>query len=508
MPKVLASQRKTDYLAPIENKNHYQEVLMLPIRLLQKLIVPGVALAPLAGFGAPFTPEVQDALRATPTYYGFSSQFDGQDSVSYTGQSFRQVLISDLKSFMGSGYKADYAGDQQEALSALQSYFRYQQENDVSIPGVVDGITEFQYTVKGMNGIRMMVDEGEVYDDIQAPGKNLIKKIAGNDNPLRRGQLYGWDVNSLLVNGRSINLGTKGGVVTPENLVDFFFEVYAEDVVDGASFQVRNETIRNAGVLSNGWDVAQLTQKFLHGAVSFSQASGDYLMKGLSADNSAAVAGKNYTKLAHYWDEGFGYFGAARDYLDYSDTEIVSGGSRDADGNGRISLLKEVNFPFAKNGAKRDLGVAGLDLTKDTMTPFLQGRSLISQKPAGYKQAIDQLAADAVGAWERIIAATVIHYINKTVMITGEYQGPGYLFKNHAKYWSEMKGYGLAFQFNPRSKLTDAQFDQVHGLMKSAPVLPSKHSQGEVNQYIRDLMEARQILADAFSFTSEQAQNL
>ena len=83
------------------------------------------------------------------------------------------------------------------------------------------------------------------------------------------------------------------------------------------------------------------------GAVGFSQGADDYLDddtegKGLLADHTAADEGKPYTALEHAWDEGFGYFGGARNYLLYTDEEIAGEGGRDdadpAGGRGRLAV--------------------------------------------------------------------------------------------------------------------------------------------------------------------------
>ena len=54
----------------------------------------------------------------------------------------------------------------------------------------------------------------------------------------------------------------------------------------------------------------------------------------------------------------------------------------------------------------------------------------------------------ALSAWEKAIAATVVHYINDVI---GDMEAEDYSFYDHAKHWSEMKGFALSFQFNRRS---------------------------------------------------------
>ena len=93
--------------------------------------------------------------------------------------------------------------------------------------------------------------------------------------------------------------------------------------------------------------------------------------KGLLADNTVAVEGKPYTELEHQWDEGFGYWGGAVNYLDYTDDELASedgraeyvNGYNDHDGDGAIDLGSEINFGASVNAAKRDRGAADGALT-------------------------------------------------------------------------------------------------------------------------------------------------
>jgi hypothetical protein len=130
--------------------------------------------------------------------------------------------------------------------------------------------------------------------------------------------------------------------------------------------------------------------------VFFSQGTDDYLDsdvdgKGLLSSNAQVVkdgVAKPYSALGHAWDEGFGYFGAARDYNDYTDTQAAGKGEvgtprakgyHDTNGDGKIDLKSEYNFGHSRNCAKRDRGSAGgatTDFSKDVMDAFLAGRTL------------------------------------------------------------------------------------------------------------------------------------
>ena len=137
----------------------------------------------------------------------------------------------------------------------------------------------------------------------------------------------------------------------------------------------------------------------------------------------------------------FGYFGAARDYLSYDLSTVASKYSVDSNGDGAISLQSEKNTGLSINAAKRQLGAAGqdVDFVFEAMDAFLKGRHLISTE-AGNAELLRAQAVRALGAFlGQTIAATTIHYINKTVKELGEWGTDAYLFKDHVKFWGEMK---------------------------------------------------------------------
>ena len=191
-------------------------------------------------------------------------------------------------------------------------------------------------------------------------GKNLKDKMAGND---ATGQHQDWNTVGLV--------GWTPGI-TPEGLLYAWFEM----VEAAAQRKVNGDGDTYGGVAlpvhvsKEGHDLQQLTQKFLLGAVAFSQGADDYLDydiedKGLLADNVGPdKPGSTYTSLEHQWDEGFGYFGAARDYLEYTDDEIAGKaemgrqGYHDTNADDAVDLAKEYNWGHSINAAKRIVDAA------------------------------------------------------------------------------------------------------------------------------------------------------
>jgi len=295
-------------------------------------------------------------------------------------------------------------------------------------------------------------------------------------------------------------------------------------------------------VTDSGLDLNQLIQKFLLMSVPYSQAADDYLdeNKGLATDNIGQDKGtKEYTKLEHQFDEGFGYFGAARDYLFYNDNEIAGkvkvegeGGrlawnsKHDTDGNDTIDLLSEFNFGNSVNAAKRDRGSklladketpnpAATDYTQQAMEAFIAGRKLINDN-AGMALSVDQKTElltyrdAALNAWELGVVGTVIHYINDLNDDLDAFGTDDFDFSTMAKHFSELKGFALGLQFNPYSPIagTDeakfAKFVQFHVLIKDAPVFSSAQ---DIADYQADLLVARKILQDAYDLDANTVAN-
>jgi hypothetical protein len=267
-------------------------------------------------------------------------------------------------------------------------------------------------------------------------------------------------------------------------------------------------------VTPEGQDLSQLLEKFIRGAVNFSQGSDDYLDddtedKGLLT--SHAQGDSAYTDLEHAWDEGFGYFGAARNYGDWTDVDIADVGHMDVDGDGSIDLLTEVNWGHSINAAKRDKGaVAATDFTQQAWDGFYGGRQLLSET-AGTDLTdtqLDELRAfrdDAVAGWENGISATCVHYINDVLQDMAVMDDDStYSFANHAQHWSELKGFALGLQFNPTSPLSDEDFTHLHTLIGDAPVLGDASATDQAD-YADALIEARGVLMDAYGFDGANA---
>ncbi|WP_347330610.1 DUF4856 domain-containing protein [Marinimicrobium locisalis] len=451
-----------------------------------------------------------------PTTYTFPNA-DGEETVSYTGQTKRHILIDDLVVEIKS-LQEDVAQDVQ---ADLNFYFRFDAATS-------DDITT-QFNARDLGGMNILPENsGELTYGAIASGKDLIGKIAGGDgqgngeaDKLINDEFFGWE-DGLQADAR------------PVDLVDHYFAALAEEATDGEAPQI--ETVDGAVALdtvtvdAHGRDYRQLTQKFLLGAVAFSQGTNDYLQADFA--NMLEIEGDNtFTEGEHNWDEAFGYFGAARDYGDYTLDEIRNIGYKDTNGDDAIDIRSEYNFGNSTNCAKRDAGTADnaspTDYTTEVFEAFLAGRAILraaaenGELTADMQAELDAEIETAALTWEKCVAATVVHYINDTLADIDAYQEGAFQdlghYKNLAKHWSEMKGFALGLQFSPESPFrADAEaladLKDVLSLMGDAPVLPNGQQNGEayeggVEQYATDLMTARDLMEAAYGFDAENVQN-
>jgi len=424
-----------------------------------------------------------------PATYAFDSRFEDGTSVSYGGQVMRHLLITDLDAHLGG----------LTARLDTGAFFPVAGE----VAGELDFYLSFDSTTSGGVALAYETDPPalqSVWDDVSTD-KDLVGKIAGND-PVGQHQDWatafsGWD---------------QAGVTTPESLVrTWFAEIDAAAVArsngdvpvgpDGVPLPLVHLT-------ADGLDRQELLQKFLLGAVAFSQGADDYLDddvpgSGLLSSNAAAEEGEPYTALEHAWDEGFGYFGASRDYGATPDEVLADPTWADTlPDDGAVDLLVEATFGHAQNAAKRDLGaVSATDLSGDAWEAFVAGRHLIATTQGDLSEAkLDELRGHrdrALTAWELALAATMVHYVNDVLEAMDAIDTPAYSFPEHAKAWSELKGFALSPQFSPHSPMTDAEFEQLHAWIGMHPVLQGARA-GELDTYRAALLDARALLGDVY----------
>jgi hypothetical protein len=401
-----------------------------------------------------------------------------------------------------------------------------------------DGVddTPHGFTVKGGE----TVIPGPNFGDVST-GKNLNGKIAGGNG------LGGGETSRLI--GDDF-FGWEDGLTTsgiPIDLVNLWITRVASNASDGVGVVIA--TVDNPATLIEkptvdalGRDYRQLLQKFLIGAVTFSQGTNDYFQTDFaSLIGTREGDSKNYTAAEHDFDEAFGYYGAARDNNDYTDDEAAGKGGREAYGNGysdsngdgQIDLRSEYNFAASQNCAKRDRGTSSnttpTDFSKEVMDAFIAGRKVLADgaetgvlTEAG-AEALQIAITTASLTWEKCLAATVVHYINDVRSDMSSFEGGSFSdagnFTTLAKHWSEMKGFALGLQFSPASpfRVSDESTESLKSvltLLGDGPVLADGSQAGKVGSdlarveaYDADLLTARGLLQAAYGFDEENVQN-
>ncbi|MCF2856253.1 DUF4856 domain-containing protein [Pseudoalteromonas sp. SMS1] len=455
-------------------------------------------------------------MAATAGVNTYEFGHNGVSSVSYSGQVSRQAAISEAKKLLGTLKTGPEGINDVVELRKILADVRgilmpadeSRQDNALTF---LSGVDAEQTTLGQISSLKKVAGEGG--------------KIAGRDTTYMN---KAWEENGSLVGWSEFG----GHPSTPEGLVLYYLDLVEAQITKFENGETNTFTHNGTTVTLNslyvtpeGLDLVQLIQKHLNGAVALSQGADDYLdeltIGDKSADNTVLAEGKTYTELEHKFDEGYGYFGAATHYLEFSDEQISSSAYHDADSDGKINLLTEYNFGNSTNASKRDKGTAGnanpTDFSGSAQTAFIKGRALInanfSKNVADWseddKKALEMYRDQAILNWEKSIAATVIHYINYTIakedgnltqIKSGEFDASK--FEKVAKYWGEMKGFALNFQFNPFSPVSAEKFAEIHTLMGDAPVLEAD----KIDAYIADLEKARAIIAEAYSFDAENVE--
>ena len=396
----------------------------------------------------------------TPTSYAFDSRFnEGESSVKYTGQVVRNLLLNDIKVLTS---RLSSEGASALTVEDLTNLYNYDDALDLTSQTSTDPAPlEAKYSSI-------------------STGKNLIGKI---DDEV----VYGFDK-------------------TADELMTDWFAIVAEK-----SAEASNLESNLAFTSDDGLDLSQMINKTLLGAVPYSQGTSNYL-GSLEDDGNAEASseGGNYTEMEHHWDESFGYFGAAVDYNFYTDDEIKSPGYKDSNEDGSIDFISEYNHGISKNAAKRDIGAASgtVDFTKTIMDAYLEGRTLIHNQAD-----ISEILAQRdiiVNTWEKVIAATVIHYITDSaadmaaLYPADSTAGPlSPLVADLNKHWGEMRGFTIALQYNDFALISDADLEEVSLAMGTSPVYP-EDGYTEFYAYHGALLSTiRDTFQEAYGFSDE-----
>jgi len=379
------------------------------------------------------TSSTTDTNISTPATYEFPSRFiNGESSVMYTGQTVRNVLTKDLKSLAGT--------------------------NESTEASLLDLYTNNNGACSAANIIN--AEKQTTWADFDGNCKNLSGKIASD---------------ALLGYGLTPDAQMKAWFAEVPNLISH--------PGDPSRF------VQSADSL----ELNQMIGKGLLGVVAYYQGTSVYMskMEDDAATNGAADGSSAYSSMEHHWDESFGYFGAAKDYNTYTD-DAARKSSYDSNGDNLIDYMSEYNFAWATYAAKRDIDCAATctvdnDFTGTIMSAYLEGRTLIHNQ--GSLTDIVAQRTIIVNAWEKMVAANIIHYANSVKETVSS--GSGSMV--HA--WAEMRAFAMALQYNQYKLISDADLASIITLMGTAPPASSTWT-----DYATSMNTVVSTLKSAYSF--------
>lgn len=222
------------------------------------------------------------------------------------------------------------------------------------------------------------------------------------------------------------------------------YETYMDNIA-AASQSTVNGSNGTAGVVvsstdaskkylcdANGVEWTQVIEKGLMGSLMYYQTTAVYLdaaKTGNTVDNTTIVAGQG-TNMEHGWDEAFGYFGAPLS-LPTSTT-------------GARFWAKYCNDRNTLLSTNATIGNA-----------FIKGRAAISNKDYTTR---DEQVVIIRNTWEKVIAATIISYVNATKL---KLTDDG--IRNHNL--SEIKGFLMNLKCNPTKKIILAEITDLENLL-------------------------------------------
>lgn len=408
-----------------------------------------------------------------PSSYTFDSRFvDGESAVAYPGQVTRNLLIADLK------FQTDDLGA--SGASPANNLQRRYTESSENL-GDLDILTPQK---RGFTA----ADDQENYGDI-AEGKTLQGKATSP---------YADD--RTLIASSELPITGSNDVTADALIVDYLDRMESNSQDDS---QLGTPAVYTT---DEGVNMSQIVNKLLLGAVAYSQGTDKYLDDVLNTDDSPnSQDGENpYSTLGHVWDEAFGYFGAAREFDAFYDSNGLTDNALDRDGDGRIDLESEFVYTWADYAVDRGT-VNGIGFHETAFQAFLAGRTAIINEAS-----IDEIRShrdDARAAWEKVVAANVVHYLNSMEgdlsglsdddTITREALGEETALELN-EHWSEAKPFAWALQYNPDKQISDAELETLHEELGSAPPYGETKSDA-----VASIDAAKDVIEQAFGFPSE-----
>ena len=383
-----------------------------------------------------------------PTTYTFNSRFtEGANSVSYSGQVVRNLLINDIKTQMGTD-----AGKKNPAT--LLSMMANDDANRAILSA--SGLTTVQTKYHD-------ISTSHLNDRLTAVASYTIPGYEANAGTL----VNGW-VQETVANGKTRASGIRLDQMTQKTLwgaisywqatSKYMSKIPTDDnsvAVEGKSYTA----------MEHHWD----------------ESFGYF---GAALDYNTGYTDDNDRKSSPYFD---------------------------SNSDGKIDFKTEYNVGWAVTAAKRDLCTgcdAGLDFTKTIFDAYIKGRTMIvNQEPLA--QILEQ--RDLIMAtWEKVVAAVTIHYINDVIDDMDAIIAAGdatvtpasSATADYENHWGEMRGYANGLLYNDFKKIATDNLNRLYVVMGTAPVYPKDGSFAAMQAYKGQLAgEAKAILKASYGFS-------
>lgn len=358
----------------------------------------------------PVTTPTVDAPSERPYFYYF--EHEGQPNVINDGQVCRNLLFQDL------GTLIHNLSEENAVPVSYERLYSYYDNNGMTIDGPTLTMADLPLlfpTIRGISAIR-----------------DMKKKFHGAWVEEAQEDIENWCAI----------------------LVDNF-----DDVDKKGSYRVYIDP-------ETGYDISEMYPLTLLGGAMWSHGLNNYF-RYVENDNNDTIVyypgvdWLNYTWMEHHLDEAFGYYGAARNFLDFTNQE-VSGYEEglnykdDYLKDGKLDFKTEYNFIFARLAAERDLAShTNTDFSRSIFDAFYEARLAITRKD--YDKLLEKKAI-ILDNWEKVVAATAIHYLNATMKELDYLDStPGYDPELFYKNWSAMFKYTEMLRYNYANRLTQYQ---------------------------------------------------
>lgn len=220
-------------------------------------------------------------------------------------------------------------------------------------------------------------------------------------------------------------------------------------------------------------ELKQVIEKGLMGASFYWQATDHYLEELGLDDNEDVEEGKG-TDRAHHFDEGFGYFGAPKDFSASSPAEVGNSYTEEAWFWGKYCI--------STSGA--------LDNLNTIFDAFLEGRTaIVNGESSKRESAVNTIERE----WERICAGTLVHYLKST---KSDISNGDVGAKIH--HWSEAYGFHLSLKYNTDRIISMNEWHQIEDKLGEKPNATDE-------QQIDDALDQ---LQNIYGFTNGEMANL